>query len=53
MHLPEAYADRRPDVEFSIDQLVEIAIRALSPGINDPFTAIAYLDQLRTTLSDW
>jgi len=42
---------RIQDVEFSIDQLVEIALRALSPGINDPFTAIACLDQLGTTLS--
>lgn len=39
------------DVEFAIDQLVEIALRALSPGINDPFTAIACLDQFSTTLS--
>lgn len=39
------------DVEFAIDQLVEIAVRALSPGINDPFTAIACLDQFSTTLS--
>lgn len=42
---------RIQDIEFSIDQLVEIALRALSPGINDPFTAIACLDQLGTTLS--
>jgi uncharacterized membrane protein len=28
------------DLEFLIDELVEIALRALSPGINDPFTAI-------------
>jgi len=28
------------DLEFSIDEIVEIALRALSPGINDPFTAI-------------
>jgi uncharacterized membrane protein len=34
------------DVEFVIDQLVEIAVRALSPGINDPFTAITCLDYL-------
>lgn len=39
------------DVEFAIDQLVEIAVRALSPGVNDPFTAIACLDQFSTTLS--
>lgn len=28
------------DLEFLIDELVEIALRALSPGINDPFTAL-------------
>lgn len=38
------------DVEFPIDQLVEIAIRALSPGINDPFTAIRCIDQLSAAL---
>ncbi len=35
-----------PDVESAIDQLVEIAVRSLSPGINDPNTAIACIDQL-------
>lgn len=34
------------DVEFAILQLVEIATRALSPGVNDPFTAIACIDRL-------
>lgn len=34
------------DVEFAIDQLVEVALRALSPGINDPFTAITCIDHL-------
>jgi uncharacterized membrane protein len=38
------------DVEFSINQLVEIATRALSPGINDPFTAIRCIDQLSAAL---
>jgi len=28
------------DMQFLIDELVEIALRALSPGINDPFTAV-------------
>ncbi|OYX67236.1 MAG: hypothetical protein B7Y88_00175 [Sphingomonadales bacterium 32-64-17] len=28
------------DPQFLIDELVEIGLRALSPGINDPFTAI-------------
>lgn len=34
------------DVEFAILQLVEIAGRALSSGINDPFTAIECIDWL-------
>ncbi|MEP7329798.1 MAG: DUF2254 family protein, partial [Betaproteobacteria bacterium] len=34
------------DIEFAIHQLVEIAVRALSPGINDPFTAITCVDRL-------
>ena len=34
------------DVEFAVAQLVELALRALSPGINDPFTAMACLDKL-------
>ncbi len=34
------------DFEFEIRQLVEIALRALSPGINDPFTAITCIDFL-------
>jgi len=38
------------DLEFSIHQMVEIAARALSPGVNDPFTAIACIDNLTATL---
>ena len=34
------------DVEFPVNQLVEIAVRALSPGINDPFTAVTCIDSL-------
>ncbi|MBH8552972.1 DUF2254 domain-containing protein [Nostocaceae cyanobacterium CENA357] len=34
------------DVAFPINQLVEIAMRALSPGINDPFTAMRCIDRL-------
>ena len=40
------------DLEFSIRQLVEIALRALSPGINDPFTAIAVIDRLGAGLEE-
>ncbi len=34
------------DVGFGLRQLVDIAERALSPGINDPTTAVQALDQL-------
>lgn len=39
------------DVEFAIRHLVEVAVRALSPGINDPFTALAVIDRLRGGLA--
>lgn len=39
------------DVLFVCDQLVEIAVRALSPGINDPFTANVCIDHLGQGLS--
>lgn len=38
------------DVEFSFNQLVEVAVRALSPGINDPFTAVTCLDRIGSAL---
>jgi uncharacterized membrane protein len=38
------------DIEFAVNQLVEIAIRALSPGVNDPFTAMTCVDRLGTAL---
>jgi uncharacterized membrane protein len=40
--------DRTPaqDIEFSIRRIVEVAQRALSPGLNDPTTAIYCLDRL-------
>ncbi len=34
------------DPSFAVDQLVEIAIRALSPAVNDTFTALACIDWL-------
>jgi uncharacterized membrane protein len=34
------------DLQFLIDELVEIGLRALSPGINDPFTAITAIHWL-------
>jgi uncharacterized membrane protein len=42
---------RLQDVEFAINQLVELAVRALSPGINDPFTAIHCIDRLGASLT--
>jgi uncharacterized membrane protein len=38
------------DIEFSMSQLVEIAVRSLSPSLNDPFTAISCLDRLSEAL---
>jgi len=38
------------DPEFAVHQLVEIALRALSPGINDPYTAITCIDKLSAVL---
>lgn len=38
------------DLEFSIHQMVEIAARALSPGVNDPYTAISCIDNLTSTM---
>jgi uncharacterized membrane protein len=34
------------DVEFAVQQLVEMAVRALSPSTNDPYTAVNALDEL-------
>ncbi|KAA0675871.1 DUF2254 domain-containing protein [Roseomonas genomospecies 6] len=46
-------SERTPtqDVEFGIRQLVEMATRALSPGINDVFTALAVIDNLSASLA--
>ncbi len=46
-------AERTPtqDLEFAIRHLVEVALRALSPGINDPYTAMVVVDRLRGSLS--
>jgi uncharacterized membrane protein len=39
------------DPMFPIRHLVEVALRALSPGVNDPYTATAVLDRLADSLS--
>lgn len=38
------------DVEFAVQQLIELAVRALSPSTNDPYTALNALDQLSAAL---
>ena len=38
------------DPAFGIDQLVEIALRALSPAVNDTYTALTCVDWLAKTL---
>jgi uncharacterized membrane protein len=40
--------DRTPhqDVAFPVQQLVEVALHALSPALNEPFTAITCVDRL-------
>ena len=43
--------NEQQDVEFPINQLVEIALRALSPSLNDPFTAIRCIDHLSAGLA--
>lgn len=40
------------DIEFPVRQLVEIAVRALSPGINDPFTAGTCVSQIGAGLCE-
>jgi uncharacterized membrane protein len=39
------------DLEFGVAQIVEIAIRALSPAINDTFTGVASVDLLGEALT--
>jgi len=39
------------DIEYPIRHLVEVAVRALSPGINDPYTAVSVVHRLSASLS--
>jgi uncharacterized membrane protein len=41
------------DVEFGIIQIADIALRAISPAINDPSTAISCVDQLSRIMILW
>lgn len=40
------------DVEFMIQKLVEIALKAISPAINDPHTAINCINRIGSALSE-
>jgi uncharacterized membrane protein len=41
------------DVEFGLIQIVDIALRAISPAVNDPSTAISCIDQITRILICW
>lgn len=41
----------RQDVNCSVHELAQMAVRALSPGINDPYTAVNCIDRLSAALS--
>ena len=40
------------DMQFLIDELAEIGLRALSPGINDPFTAVTAVHWLGAAIAE-
>jgi uncharacterized membrane protein len=56
-HVTGPFRTLTQDVAFAVDQLVEIAIRALSPAVNDTFTALTCIDWLSASLgriaADW
>ena len=41
------------DIEFGIVQIVDIGLKAISPAVNDPTTAISCVDQLTCILIRW
>ena len=41
------------DVEFGVIQIVDIALRAMSPAVNDPSTAITCIDHLSRIMIRW
>lgn len=46
-----SYRSMFQDIEFGIQKIVDIALKALSPGINDPNTAILCIKRLSVILS--
>lgn len=49
-HVTGPHRTLTQDLAFAIDQLVEIALRALSPAVNDTFTALTCIDWLGESL---
>lgn len=49
-HITGPYRTLTQDISFGVDQLVEIAIRALSSAVNDTFTAMTCIDWLGDSL---
>lgn len=49
-HVTGPYRTLTQDISFGFDQLVEIALRALSPAVNDTFTAMTCIDWLADCL---
>jgi uncharacterized membrane protein len=41
----------RQDIRYSVNQFAEIAVRSLSPGINDPYTAVICIDWISACLA--
>ncbi|MEO6966718.1 MAG: DUF2254 domain-containing protein [Acidobacteriaceae bacterium] len=39
------------DIRYQFQQLTDVVVRALSPGINDPFTAINGIDEMETGMA--
>jgi uncharacterized membrane protein len=50
VHITGSMRTLSQDIAFGTDQLVEIAIRALSPAVNDTFTALTCIDWLGDSL---
>jgi uncharacterized membrane protein len=50
-HVTGPHRTLMQDPVFAVDQLVEIAIRALSPAVNDTFTALTCVDWLTAGLN--
>jgi uncharacterized membrane protein len=49
-HVTGPYRTLVQDVSFGLDQLVEIGLRALSPAVNDTFTAMTCIDWIGDSL---